>query len=123
MKYKCSICGADTDNDQSFDVCGRRYEVHRCNICDDRFHRELDWENDNAHEYESNIVCPYCDYEYSDYDSYEYINEGDCDVECECCGNIFSLKIHRKVEFSTNKRSEDMPDDYLTAPEVMPPGE
>lgn len=102
-----------TDNIHCIDLHnGKKLEIHRCKDCDDLFRRQIDWEADNEHCYESNIVCPYCDYEYDCYDSYSYIDEGDCDVECESCGKKFKLEIHETVEFSTHKRVEDMPDDY-----------
>lgn len=48
--YKCDICGAETTNDQSFKVdTGKIFEIHRCDNCDNRIHREIMWETDNEH--------------------------------------------------------------------------
>lgn len=113
--YKCDCCGKETTNDQSFtlSISGDKIEVHRCDICDDRLDREFEWERDNCYEYCSNIICPYCDYEMDDYDSYSYVEYGSTD-ECECpkCGKSFKLEIKQIVEFSTYRRVEDMPEDY-----------
>lgn len=74
--------------------------------------RREEWRYDNAHEYESNLICPYCDCEFDDYESWE-ITKYDCgDIECPNCGKFFHVEIRQITEFSTYKRYEDMPADW-----------
>ena len=113
MKYKCDFCGKPTDDISIIPMAhGKTLEYHTCDFCKDLHNRQYDWEQDNEHLYESNIVCPYCDYEFDDYDSYSYVEEGDCDVECPMCDKTFKVEIKQTVEFSTHKRAEDMPKDW-----------
>jgi DNA-directed RNA polymerase subunit RPC12/RpoP len=117
-KYKCTKCGAPTDNDQSFEVIPiggkepHRVEVHRCDKCDKRFHQELDWESEGETINENELTCPYCGYEYDTYDAYGF-REGDTDeVECEACGRKFDLVVETRRVFSTKRSLCEMPDDY-----------
>lgn len=52
------------------------------------------------HNYESNIICPYCDFE--DEDSWE-VQESDDNYECPACDKKFILEVEHKVEYSTKK--------------------
>jgi hypothetical protein len=55
------------------------------------------------HKYTSNIVCPYCGYEYTD--SWEF--EDDCDdYECADCEKVFTYERHVTVEYCTSKKKE-----------------
>lgn len=54
-----------------------------------------------AKEFEDNIICPYCDYEFSE--SWEY-NECDSEeVECHNCSKKFNLSVNISVTYSTKK--------------------
>lgn len=118
-KFVCMKCGAPTDNDQSFTISvhitggvPNRYEVHRCDICDKRFHQELAWESKGETINEKKLVCPYCDYEYDDYDAYCF-QEGDTpEVECEACGRKFDLEVDTRRVFSTKRSLCEMPENW-----------
>ena len=117
MKYVCQKCGAPTDNDQSFDLIPirglppSRLEVHRCGKCDKRFKQELEWESDGETLWEDKIICPYCGYEYGDYESCSYDHSTD-EVECAACGRKFDLQVEVKKTFSTKRSLCEMPDNY-----------
>lgn len=118
-KYKCQECGAPTDNDQSFTVPANitggepcRYEVHRCDKCDDRFHRELDWESEGETIREKNVICPYCGYEYDDYDGYTFDEGKTEEVECPACSRKFDLEVEVRRTYSTKRSLCEMPEDY-----------
>lgn len=111
--FKCQTCGCDTTNDQSFTVrTGYVCEVHRCDACDKRWHMELDWECMGETINESNIICPYCGYEYSDYDGWSFEGGDHEEVECECCGKHFDLEVRERRTYSTKRSVCDMPDDW-----------
>jgi hypothetical protein len=52
------------------------------------------------HEYERDIICPYCDHKFSD--SWEY-NEDDEEVECVSCDKAFWLVVDVEVTYSTSR--------------------
>lgn len=118
-KFICMKCGSPTDNDQSFTLPAHitggapsRYEVHRCDKCDKRFHQELDWETKGETTREYKLICPYCQYEYDDYDAYGF-REGDTpEVECEACGRKFDLEVDTRRVFSTKRSLCEMPEDW-----------
>lgn len=117
-KFVCMKCGLPTDNDQSFEItplCSQapcRIEVHRCDKCDKRFHQELDWETKGETTREYKLICPYCQYEYDDYDAYGF-QEGDTpEVECEACGRKFDLEVDTRRVFSTKRSLREMPEDW-----------
>ena len=118
-KFVCMKCGSPTDNDQSFTVPDyimggepKTYEVHRCDKCDKRFHQELAWETKGETTREYKLICPYCQYEYDDYDAYGF-QEGDTpEVECEACGRKFDLEVDTRRVFSTKRSFCEMPEDW-----------
>lgn len=118
-KYICECCGAPTDNDQSFVVPARitgaepwRYEVHRCEKCDKRLSREVDWESEGKTINESNVICPYCEYEYDDYDGYQF-DEGETEkVKCPACGRKFDVEVETQRTYSTKRSLCEMPENY-----------
>jgi DNA-directed RNA polymerase subunit RPC12/RpoP len=111
--YKCDKCGKDTTNRHDLTLnSGRTFTSHICDDCRRQIDREYDWINDNAHEYENHIICPYCDYNYDDYDSYACWDGDDSEVECLACGKTFSLKVRQIIEFSTYKSAEEMPKEW-----------
>jgi sarcosine oxidase delta subunit len=52
-------------------------------------------------EFVSDVTCPYCGYVYRD--SWEFPDEDDC-VECNGCGETFSMIREVSVTYSTFKR-------------------
>ena len=52
-------------------------------------------------EYEKDIICPYCNYEFSD--SWEYNDEGDKEIECGECEKEFTLSVEFDVTYSTHR--------------------
>lgn len=119
MKFKCDECGAPTDNDQSWDLetlytegKPRRIEVHRCDKCEERFHRKIDWQSEGEAWNECTIICPYCGYEYEEYDAYAFEDGTHEEVECDGCGRKFDLEVETRREFSTKRSLCEMPDDY-----------
>lgn len=112
-KFKCTICGAPTDNDQSFTTRnGFHLEVHRCDKCDKRFHQELNWESEGESIREEKIVCPFCGHEYEDYSGYEFDEGRHEETECECCGRKFDLEVEVSRTYSTKRSLCEMPEDY-----------
>lgn len=114
--YKCDICGCDTTNDQSVTLArkygGYHIEAHRCDACDHRLDLEIDWQAMGETIQETNIICPYCGYEYGDYEGYGF-DAGDHDeVECDSCGKHFDLEVVERRTYSTKRSVCDMPEDF-----------
>lgn len=107
MKYICRDCGKPTDNIKI--VCNS--EIHICDDCLKQLDREIEWEMENEHYHESAIICPYCDYEYEQYDSY-YYDEGHDIVKCRACGKNFNLEVEEIRYFSTKRNVAEMPEDW-----------
>lgn len=111
--YKCTRCGAPTDNDQSFTVStGYRCEVHRCDECDRRLTREIHWTSEGEAINENTIICPYCGHEYESYDAYDFDEGTTEEVECEMCGRKFDLEVETRRLFSTKRSLCELPDDW-----------
>ena len=106
MKFICS-CGKPTDNST---VIGNSV-LHTCDECLERISKEVDWESENEHYRERTIICPYCDFEYEDYDAWNF-EGGEDEVECPECGKRFDLEIQEIRYFSTKRSVCDMPEDY-----------
>ena len=106
MKFVCS-CGTPTDNEK---MIGNLI-VHTCDKCLERISKEVDWGSENEHWHERTIVCPYCDYEYEEYDAYSYEDSED-EIECPECGKRFDLEVESIRYFSTKRSVCDMPEDY-----------
>ena len=116
MKYICRICGEPTDNDQSFDVSVNlqvyHHEVHRCDKCEKKLSQQMDWEIEGETIGEDEIICPYCNFAYEDYDAYSF-DEGNTDeVECPECGRKFDLNVEVKRTYSTKRSLCEMPENY-----------
>ncbi len=116
-KFTCR-CGEPTDNDQSFSFVNTitkelvRVEVHRCDKCDKRLDQELGWESEGETFREDKVICPYCGYEYEDYDGYEF-NEGKTEeVECPECGRKFDIEVEIRRTYSTKRSLSEMPENY-----------
>lgn len=69
------------------------------------FHSECydkyeEWANEQY-----DMVCPYCEYEFEEYEKiYEETEE---DIECPCCGETFTVNVTITCEWRTYKREED----------------
>lgn len=66
-----------------------------------------EWDFSCKHENTSNIVCPHCDYEIEDW--YEYVNDGDTDIDIEChnCNEEFNVQVEYSVSFTTSVKKDD----------------
>lgn len=114
-KYCCDICGKPTDNDQSFwshVAPETRYEIHRCDECDKRLDKEMDWESEGETINEDELVCPYCQTSYDDYDAYGFDEGKTEEVECMFCGKKFDLEIRVQRTYSTKRSLSEMPENY-----------
>ncbi len=59
-------------------------------------HRPYDFE------YNHNIKCPYCGYEYDP----EHPEECDGEIECGDCGNAILVEVHYEITYSTSKEDQ-----------------
>lgn len=112
--YKCNRCGCDTPNSDDIRASDGRLILtyHKCDACKKRFRLEYDFQCQGETLRETELVCPWCGYEYEPYDAYGF-DEGDTKaVECRHCGNHFDLEIETRRLFSTKRSLCDMPDDY-----------
>ena len=97
MKYRCS-CGNLTDNiEQILDIT-----LHTCDECKEKIRKKVEFQSEGETWRENNIICPFCGYEYDDYDSYSYEYSED-EVECVNCGKKFDLTVEDIRYFSTQK--------------------
>ena len=113
MEWRCDDCGALTENDQSMTFQdGFVLERHRCDKCHDRWERELAWESKGETINEDEIVCPYCNTSYEDYDAYAFDEGKTAEVECFECGRKFDLEVEVKRTYSTKRSLCEMPDDW-----------
>lgn len=112
-KYKCNRCGAPTDNDQSFTITSGYYlEVHRCDECDARLNLEIAWESKGETVAEDELVCPYCQASYDDYDAYGFDEGRTTEIECSFCGRKFDLEVEVRRTYSTKRSLCEMPDGW-----------
>lgn len=111
--FKCKVCGCDTTNDQGFTFRdGYHIEIHRCDACQKQFDREFEWEGRGERFQEEVIICPYCGYEYDNYDCYGFECGEHNEVECESCGKHFELEVRETRSYSTKRSLCDMPEDF-----------
>lgn len=59
---------------------------------------------DIDHEYTDEVVCPYCGYEFSD--SWEFKQDSYKSLDCDECGEEFSMEREVTVSYSTEKLKE-----------------
>lgn len=114
MKYKCQNCGDETDNDQSLKSINADeiVEIHRCDKCQERWDRELAWESKGETINESELICPYCNAVYHDYEAYDF-DEGETEEEeCSHCGRKFDVEVQVERLYSTKRSLCEMPDDW-----------
>ena len=102
----CTHCHAPAREERISKLYG--YDITLCPACDRRFDALVDWDNEQL--LEDKATCPYCGYE--DYDSWGY-EEGHQVAECPRCGRGFELEVVVDVKYTSSRRSEDMPDDYM----------
>lgn len=108
MKYKCTLCGSDTDN---VELVGKA-EIHCCDKCRERINKEVEWEGINEHWREAKITCPYCDHEYEDYECYEFDEGKTEEVECPICDRKFDVDVIQIRKYSTKRSTSEMPEDF-----------
>lgn len=109
--YACDLCGKPTLNFVPF-VCGPiagKLGRSWCDDCEERFERELAWENEQSREGE--ITCPWCGY--SDSGSWEFEGEYDDGYECSNCGKPFFVKKRVDITYTSKRRIEDMPEGWV----------
>lgn len=101
----CYSCHAPARERRVSKITGEDYTL--CPACDRRLGALVDWDNEQLLE---DAICPYCGYE--DLDSWEY-EEGYQEVNCPNCCREFELEVVVDVKYTSSRRSEDMPDDYM----------
>ena len=99
MKYKCSVCGKPTDNEKTT----HGYTYHICNECHDRISKEVEFQSEGEQWRENTIICPFCEYHFEAYDSYEYEIGEHSEIECPACDRKFDLEVEEIRYFSTKK--------------------
>lgn len=106
-KYVCGCCGKPTDNIKL--IYG--IQINTCDVCQKKQDIEYRWQIKNEHFAENTIICPFCDFEYPNYELWEY-SENDYEVECPVCGKKFDLEVRVTMEYSTKRSLCEMPEDY-----------
>lgn len=107
----CCSCHAPAREKRVSRLTGEDFAL--CPACDRRLGALVDWDNEQL--LENNVTCPYCGYE--DLDSREY-EEGSQEAKCPSCGRMFDLEVVVDVRYTTSRRSEDMPNDYMYMSEI-----
>jgi hypothetical protein len=65
--------------------------------------KEREWEE--KHENADTVVCPYCDYEYDEYENpYE---DDEKEIKCENCGKTFICETNISYSWSTRRYEDD----------------
>lgn len=108
LEHTCSGCGNPTHNEE--DIGG--VKVHICNKCQLAIQKQIEFQSDNQHFRKDKIKCPWCDFEYEDYDGYAYDAGAEEEVECAECGKKFELQVEEIRYYSTKKAVSEMPSDY-----------
>ena len=117
MKYICCKCGKPTDNIEVVNMANASFSYSKCDECKERWSREYDWKSENETSNEKQLICPYCDHEYDDYDTYGF-DEGETEeIECEVCGRKFDLIVEYVRLYSTSRSICEMPDDFQQSEE------
>lgn len=109
--YTCDLCGKPTPNFTPW-TCGPiagKLGRSWCDDCEERFERELAWENEQSKEDE--ITCPWCGY--SNPDSWEFEGEYDDAYECLHCGKPFIVERIVDITYTSKRRIEDMPEGWV----------
>lgn len=108
--YKCQDCGNPTTNKHiiAMKSCNDII-IHRCNKCQEKFQAEIEWENEQWKE--DNIICPWCEDTFSDYEDMTQVTDNPYEdfegtVICPSCGKKFELEIETKCNYTTRKPSE-----------------
>jgi transcription elongation factor Elf1 len=108
----CLRCNGKAAIAICYDKISKR-SYHYCKKCKDLKDLEFDWEREGETTRESNVICPYCDYEYDDYDSYSFVDDGQVEEHsCQQCGKKFDIEVDTTVYFSTKRSICEMPQDY-----------
>lgn len=113
VKFRCGSCGKPTNNDRIFTLpSGTEYHLHTCDKCAKRIHLEVEWESIGEHYREDEIICPYCECSYDDYDAWKFDEGKSPEVECEFCGKKFDLEVVVRRKYTTKRSICEMPDDF-----------
>lgn len=109
----CDECGALTNFYQhDFTIeCSdglHYFSITKCKKCHDKEERFEEWQN--KHENTDSTICPWCEYEFEDYeDGYEPEDDEEC--ECPNCGKTFIRTVECKYSYTTFKPEEAFEDD------------
>lgn len=110
--YTCEDCGEPTNDKHIIPTTyGKDLITHRCKKCKEKLHAKIHWQNEQFR-YED-IVCPWCDNEFSDYEEKTQIVENPYEVQegvivtCPACGERFELEIEVRTMYTTRKLDED----------------
>ena len=108
--FSCDDCGNPTNNQRIIKMSyGNDLIIHRCGDCQDKLDAEVDWQNEQFKE--SNIICPWCEDTFSDYEDMSKITDSpyedfEGNVKCPTCGKEFELEIETRCNYTTRKPSE-----------------
>lgn len=115
MIHSCMFCGNMTENiNEAKDFMSTSFvdtygnsEIHICDKCKEELFNIDEWQNEQFRE--NTIICPWCGYQYEEYDSYEF-EEGeyidDDLITCPECGQKFELEVEYLTYFTTKKPKE-----------------
>jgi DNA-directed RNA polymerase subunit RPC12/RpoP len=103
--YTCWRCKGETPN-RRLEYLSEKYPekyperyISTCDKCSDELVEEDEFENKQC---DSDIVCPACLKSFQPDDGYGYDADGE-EVQCEYCGEWYSLTAEHSVEFITKR--------------------
>lgn len=99
MKYKCSMCGEPTNNLEI--IAGQ--DITWCDKCKEKHDKEFDYQYENEKYEEATIICPHCNYEYEDYETYRFDEGSEEKVQCISCGRKFDLEVENTRTYNTKR--------------------
>ena len=106
MKHTCRDCGRETDNEKVIKsiVDGKPlFTVHRCDECQAKWDAELEFQSEGEKFREDNLICPWCDFAFEDYDACRYEEGEETEIECPECGRKFDLEVEIQRVYSTKR--------------------
>lgn len=113
MKYICDTCGNPTDNAWfckdhfSKDILDRcnwwDKASHTCDACEAEEKAKEEWKNE--HLLESSIICPWCEYEFEDYEN--VYDEGEDEIECPCCEKPIEVEARCDWRWTSRKPEKE----------------
>lgn len=63
-------------------------------------------EEDDDFEFEDEPICPYCKEEFSGEKEANLFQEGETEIDCNHCGEVFIVCVHISHSYSTCKKEE-----------------